>query len=257
MIRLQPTVISLSMSEVKELENRRRYRRYLQRQENPTSEETVKRKASPSLDVPERLEPRRALSASLNGESTTPNPASAEHVVQAPLRDLAGDQVDRAEEEDSAPTARWQDSARVAFNIETLMSHDTVSSPGQFLSMRPRRPRLAPSSPNSSTPVSTTATETALRAEEPADHGSVLAEIDKGGLSAGTIEAFGEPASPHETSARESRMGSRPQAAIRLPSLPSPFSKNSRRASVDKSFTLVSCHLPASSRRLNVVVTKL
>lgn len=254
MIRLQPTVVSLTMSEVKELENRRRYRRYLQREENPTSEETVKRKTSPSLDTTEPQEPRKALCASQNGESTASNQNSAEHVVVASLRGLPRDHVDRAEEDESTLTTDWQESARVASDMERLTSTDSIFSPDEFPPMRSQRPRLTPNSSAGSTPAPTPVADILLRSEEPAGHGSVRSEMYKRGLSGGTIEALEEPASPYETSVRESKTASRPQAIARPPSLPSPFSKSSHRASVDKSFTLVGC-LPASSCLFNVVVT--
>lgn len=224
------------MSEVKDFENRRRYRRYLQRQENLNSEETVKRKPSPSLELPEHQEPPRILSASQNGESSAPNPTPTLSMEPASLLDFTSGTVDRAEHQDLAPTYDHQDSSHMASDTELVTLPGTLPSPGQFLLMRPRRPRLAPSSSNNNTPATTPAAEPRellLQSEEPTAVGNIFAGHSKRGLL-GKAAEDPEDASPQDTTARP---------VMRLPPLPPPFSRTSRRTSGDKSFTLVGCRL--------------
>lgn len=250
MIRLQATVISLTMSEVKDFENRRRYRRYLQRQENLSSEETVKRKTSPSLELPEHQEPRRILSASQKGESSAPNSTPTLSMEPASLLGFTSGIFDRAEHEDLAPTYDHQCSSHMASDTELVTLPDTLPSPGQFLSMRPRRPRLAPSSSGNNTPVSTPAAESQelpWQSEELTADGNIFAGHFKRGLL-GKAAEDPEDASPQDTIARP---------VMRLPALPPPFSRTSRRTSRDKSFTLVGRRLCCIFQLPNVVINGL
>lgn len=259
MIRIQPTVISLTMSEVKELENRRRYRRYLQREENPASEETVQRKHSPSLEL-QVPAPRRALSASQNvshgGESSSPNLASAEPVSSPSLPGFASRQVDRAEEDEQTPIAQRQGPDLMASEVEPLTSPIPSASPGRFLSMRPRRPHLFPSSSTGHILMSppSPAAETTLPPEEPAEGGNIFSGLYEQSISGRIIEEPEVSQTPGMIGVPESRINSRPRPTGRLPSLPPPFSQNPRRASGEKTFTLVGRSqftLPPGSMLLN------
>lgn len=238
MIRLQPTVISLTMSEVKELENRRRYRRYLQRQENPTSEETIQRKPSASLDLPPPTF-RRALSASQNAsqgsESSSPHLPSAEAVSSTSLPDLASSQVDSAEDDEPTPVAQRQDPGPTESGVEPLTSPVHPASPGRFLSMRPRRPHLFPSSSTGHMLMSSPSPAP----EAPTVDGSIFLDLYKQGISGRIREESVHYRTPDMTSLPKSRNHSGRRQTGRVPSLPPPFSHNPRRASGEKTFTLV------------------
>ncbi|KUI67270.1 hypothetical protein VM1G_03193 [Cytospora mali] len=144
------------MSEVKDLETRRRYRRYLQREENPTSEETVQRKSSP---VSEPRGPRRTLMSSQNRESSSsPNPSGVDPLPSSPLERIVDN---HAEDGEPTPTAPHQGLGLTLVEPEPLASLDSFDSPspldspsstGRYLSARPRRPRLFQSSSDSDKP---------------------------------------------------------------------------------------------------------
>lgn len=228
MIRLHPTVITLTMSEVKDLENRRRYRRYLHRHKNPASEETVQRKTSPSFELP--AEPTRALSASQNWKSSSPNPTHAEPTLPSAVQSLSGD---HAEEEGFSPSAQRRGPYLLASDAEPLTSPETPSSSGLYLSMRPRRPRMLPTSSDGASLDVAPTTEVPSRAEEPAQDATIFRELYRQSLSS---RAAG---TPEDVATPEPKMTSRHRLAGRLPSPPPPFSLSPRRASEETTFNLV------------------
>lgn len=246
MIRLQPTAITLTMSEVKELENRRRYRRYLQRAENPASEETVQRKHSPSFESLEPSHQRRALSSSQNGERTSPSQTivdPAEPIQSPPLLTFPGDLVDADEGNTLTPTAHPSDAHAMASEAEPVTPFETPSSLGRYLSRRPRRrPQVFPSSSDGHLASETrTAPETPSQQGQAGGNTNIFAEMYRQAMldsSPNSEETF---MTTRSELARDRDRRALPQARAdtRLPSLPPPFSQSPRRASSEKPLTLV------------------
>lgn len=157
MIRLQPTSIVLTMSEVQELENRRRYRRYLQREENPASEETVHRKGSSSLEHEARL---GTLTASHNRRPASPNSNYVDPLPSSPLERIVSVRTGEANDDEVIPTSsqhstdpmfvRHQPQVPRGY-LDSLDVLTWTSSPG-VSSLRPRRPGTIPSSSESARP---------------------------------------------------------------------------------------------------------
>lgn len=217
MIRLHPTAISLTMPEVKELENRRRYRRYLQREENSTSEATVHRKTSSSLDQPPQTEPWTALSVSYNREapcypslSKIPSPPT----LSVPLR----------------PTHDKQADGECSETLElAATSPDTPSSVGRYLSMRPRRHPLF------SSPADNESLDQEATSESSLPTSDVVDTRSRNSSETTPPEPTLEPArAPRSTVFTAGTPG------LAAPSLPPPFSQTPRRTSQERTFTLVS-----------------
>lgn len=241
MIRLPPTAINLAISEVKELENRRRYRRYLQRQENPTSEETVQRKHSPSLEIAEPELPRSVLNSSYNGVGTSPKPASTEPAASPQLSALSVSSVAPDEESNNAPNQQHLEANLMTSEAEPPTSPRPPSFQGLYLSLRPRRPRLVPSSSYLAA-VGATPTPHTLRPEDPATDGNILPEMYSQvllGLTPTGSKRMTLALQPEDSRVAEPMANSHARKVTRLPSLPSPFSHSPRRASREGTITLV------------------
>lgn len=241
MLRLQATPISLTMSEVKELENRRRYRRYLRRQENPTSEATVHRKISPNSDLlaPPMPVVRRALSVSHNGETSTTSSSHSETMAPLPIDNRTGRHHEYGDDDDdTTPTAPWAS--------ETNLSESSPGSPNfpnlsvsieRHSSTRPQRPQMVHGSIDGQALETVPSTEPPSLTEPPAEDGrSLFMDMYRRSQLRSSIEQH-ETITPERVSAAAPVTLSRTNA--RLPSLPPPFSQNPRRASGEKRLSLV------------------
>lgn len=243
MLRLQATPISLAMSEVKELENRRRYRRYLRRQENPTSEATVHRKSSPSTELLAVPMPgaRRTLSASQNGDAPINNSAHSEPVVASTTGSrLEGSQEDPDIDDDLTPTAPRDTKPSLA---ETSLESPTAFSGlpvliGQHFSTRPRRPKMSHNSTGGQALEAVLSNETPSRVQQPAEDRVSFMDTNRQGFLNG-LTGQQDTITYDHTSATQPSTASRSRTNARLPSLPLPSSQNLRRASGEKLFSLV------------------
>lgn len=220
MIRLQPTVISLTMSEVKDLETRRRYLRYLQREENTTSEETVQRKSSPPL---EPREPGSTLSSSQNrGSSSSPNPAGVDPLPSSPLERIIDELTESVE---PIPTAPRQGLDLDLTELEPSISLDSLGSPspldspsstGRYLSAKPRRPHLL---------------QVSLDSDRPTEGINALASPSE---SHPSPRAGREPEGARDS---ETTTNTRRHHTVSIMSLPPPFSLKPRRVSAERTWT--------------------
>lgn len=234
MIHLQPTVISLTMSEIKDMETRRRYLRYLQREENPASEETVQRKSTPAL---ESEEPRRTLTSSHNREpSSSPHLVSVDPLPSSPLERIIDQSAEVHGPTTTAPHQETGPALAEPQHRTSFESLDSPSSPGTYFSARPRRPRLFQSSLNSDSSTS---------------GGNALA-------SPITQRLLSASEGPEEVAGSKSTASSRRPPTITMPSLPPPFSQKTRRVSAERTWTqtLVSGSIqsPLITQRDNAVL---
>lgn len=252
MIRLHPTAVNLAMSEVKELENRRRYRRYLKRQENPTSEDTVQRKHSPSLEIPAPEPQRRTLLSSHNGERWFLGPVLTEPTASPQLPTLAIDTVAPSEEATITPVRQRLDSDLMASDAEPLTSPETPSSLGPYLTTRSRRLRLRPSSSDCPSVETTPTPEKPSRPGASGADGHILSDEHRQALSGKTPPELERTITTIQTDVsrdNESMPPPHTRKVTRLPTLPSPFSHGPRRASPGRKLTLVRicCFFPSPS----------
>lgn len=240
MIRLQPTPITLVISEIKELENRRRYRRYLQRQENPNSEETVQRKHSPSLEVFDQEPQRRALFSSQNGDRLAQNPGMMEPVESPQLPILIRDNTASDGEAMNTPSRLQAD--LMASDAEPQTSPESLSM-GVYLPMSPWKPRIV-AHPRKDAAAKTVPTPDMLsRPMDMAKGRDIFSETYRQSLLEGmraVPERMATTVQAAESRDQELRATHQVRAVTRLPPpLSSPLSHSPPRISQGRTITLV------------------
>lgn len=239
MIRLQPTPITLAISEIKELENRRRYRRYLQRQENPNSEETVQRKHSPSLEILDQEPQQRPLSSSQNGERLTQSPGLMDPVESPQLPILIRDNTASNGEATNTPSRLQAD--LVASDAEAQTSPESLSM--GYLPISAWKPRIVAHSPTNAAAETVSTPDMLSQPRDMATDRDVISEMYGQSLLEGmraVPESMATTVQAAESRDQELRATHQVHAVTRLPPpLSSPLSHSPPRISQGRTITLV------------------
>lgn len=240
MIRLPPTPITLAISEIKELENRRRYRRYLQRQENPTSEETVQRKHSPSLEVFDQEPQQRPLSSSQNGDRLIQNHGLMEPAESPQLPILVRDNTASDGEAMGTPSRLQAD--LMASDAEPQASPESLSM-GVYLPVSAWKPQTITHSPKDAAAETVSTPDLLSRPKDMATGRDIFSEAYRQSLLEGmrTVpERVATTVQAAESRDQELRATHQVRAVTRLPPpLSSPLSHSPPRISQGRTITLV------------------
>lgn len=240
MIRLPPTPITLAISEIKELENRRRYRRYLQRQENPTSEETVQRKHSPSLEVFDQELQQRPLSSSQNGDRHIQNHGLMEPAESPQLPILVRDNTASDGEAMGTPSRLQAD--LMASDAEPQTSPESLSM-GVYLPVSAWKPQTVAHSPKDAAAETVFTPDLLSRPKDMATGRDIFSEAYRQSLLEGMRtgpEKMATTVQAVESRDQELRATHEVRAVTRLPPpLSSPLSHSPPRISQGRTITLV------------------